>query len=126
MTVCCIFESFYIFAPMSRKIRHDILVKRNSMLSESPPRNKRVIVNLIESVPMLRRGLSHIRFTACGEPRQRMTKVCAFYFISAMAFVKNKAIVQITNKTKDYEKTTKCNDGIDNHMFGFHIVFKNV
>ena len=67
-------------SPMSQKTLQDILVKRNSMLSESPPRNKRVIVNLIESVPMLRRGLSHIRFTACGEPRQRMTKVCAFLF----------------------------------------------
>jgi len=36
------------------------------------------------------------------------------------------AIVQKTNKTKDYEKTAKCNDDIDNHMFGFHIMFKNV
>ena len=89
MTVCCIFESFYTFAPMSRKIRQDILVKRNSMLSESPPRNELSYMNLVESVPMFRRGLSHIRFTACGEPRQRMTKVCAFFiFISAMAFVR--------------------------------------
>lgn len=82
MTVCCIFESFYTFAPMSRKIRQDILVKRNSMLSESPPRNELSYMNLVESVPMLRRGLSHIRFMACGEPRERMAKsalfICSF------------------------------------------------
>lgn len=97
MTVCCIFESFYTFAPMSRKIRQDILVKRNSMLSESPPRNKRVIVNIIESVPMFRRGLSHIIFTACGEPRERMAKSALFYLQLSPA---NKVIVQIIIKKK--------------------------
>ena len=66
------------FAAMSRKTRHDILVKRNSMQSESPPRYVASYTNSIESVPNHRCGLSHIELVACGEPRLRMTKVCAF------------------------------------------------
>ena len=78
-TLLLFFRSpFPTFAPMSRKACQDILVKRNSMLSESPPRNELSYINSVESVPIHRRGLSHIEFMACGEPRERMTEVCAF------------------------------------------------
>ena len=79
MIVCGVLKSFSTFAVMRRKSRQDILVKRNSMLSESPPRNELSYINSVESVPIHRRGLSHIEFMACGEPRERMTEVCAFF-----------------------------------------------
>ena len=66
----------------------DILVKRNSMLSESPPRNVKSYINPVESVPMLRRELSHIGFMACGEPRERMTEVCAFLYLYVSSYHK--------------------------------------
>ena len=41
-----------IFVAICRKTCQDILVKRNSMLSESPPRNKQSYMNIIEGVPI--------------------------------------------------------------------------
>lgn len=79
---------FPTFAPMSRKACQDILVKRNSMLSESPPRNELSYINSVESVPIHRRGLSHIEFMACGEPRERMTEVCAFFIVWALLTIR--------------------------------------
>ncbi len=74
------------------------------MLSESPPRNKRVIVNIIESVPKLRRELSHIIFTACGEPRQRMTEVCAFFLFIVLLLLLRKYNSVNNYKKKSYEE----------------------